>query len=78
MHARSNKTILFIQSHDLSLHVEVIIGFDRLEYDIPENMGPVNVTVRIIEGSIAKDVVVIINTGDGTAVCKLDTCTKYL
>lgn len=49
--------------------VEVIIGFDQSVYDIIENERLVNVTI-VLNGLISRDVVVILNTRDGTADCK--------
>ena len=47
-----------------------IIGFEQQVYDVPESAGTLNVTVRIT-GTIAKTVVINLNTSDGTAICKL-------
>ena len=48
------------------------IGFDRLEYDVIENARFANVTIRLT-GSISKDIVVLVSTADGSAVCKSTT-----
>ena len=50
-----------------------IIGFEQEVYDVPESAGTVNVTVRLT-GTIAKTVVITLNTSDGAAICKLILC----
>ncbi len=48
----------------------VIIGFDRVEYNIAEDGGFVELTVRILAGRLGKEATVQFNTVDGNAFCK--------
>ena len=47
-----------------------VIGFDMQTYDVIESVRFVTVTVRVVRGSLGRDVVVTLQTSDGTAVCK--------
>ncbi len=48
----------------------VIIGFDRVEYNIAENGGFVELIVRILSGRLEKEATVQFTTVDGTAFGK--------
>ncbi len=48
----------------------VIIGFDRVEYNITENGGFVELSMRILAGRLGIEATVQFNTMDGTAVGK--------
>ena len=65
--------ILFIHIHCVFLFLVVSIGFDQSAYDIFENERLVNVTI-VLNGLISRDVVVTLNTRDGTAMCKSICC----
>ena len=47
----------------------ITIGFNRANYTVAESAGSVNVTVNILNGSLARDVCVLLMTAltDGTA-----------
>ena len=47
-----------------------VIGFDMLAYHVIESVGFVTVTVRLVQGSLGRDITVTLQTSDGTAVCK--------
>ena len=50
----------------------VTIGFDAVAYSVLEDAGSVNVTVSILNGTLARNVVVILSTElGGTATGKL-------
>ena len=48
----------------------ILIGFDPDAYEVDEEEGIVFVTVAVLDGSLNTDVVIRLNTSDGTAVCK--------
>ena len=52
-----------------------VIGFDPQTYDVIESVGFVIVTVRAVQGFLGRDIVVTLQTNDGTTTCKWD---KYL
>ena len=47
------------------------IGFDRLEYDVIENATFANITI-ILRGMISKEIVVLVSTADGSAICTFE------
>ena len=44
-----------------------VIGFERSLYEVDEEDGSVTVAVRVLEGTLANDVEVLLTTTDGTA-----------
>lgn len=46
------------------------IGFGDETYDVIESAGVVSVDVRVSQGDLGRDVIVSLQTDDGTAVCK--------
>ena len=44
-----------------------MIGFERSLYEVDEEDGSVTVAVRVLEGTLANDVEVLLTTTDGTA-----------
>ena len=53
-----------------------MIGFDPVSYTTAEETGRAEVTVRIIRGTLANSVAVLLNTASGTALSK--TLTHFL
>ena len=51
------------------LCVDAMIGFDAGAYDIFEDERIVNVTI-VLNGRTDRSITVILNTQDGTAICK--------
>ena len=53
----------------LFLYVVITIGFNPAAYTVAESVGSVNVTVSILNGTLARDVHVLLMTGltNGTA-----------
>ena len=53
----------------LFLYVVITIGFNPADYTVAESAGSVNVTVNILNGTLARDVRVLVMTAltDGTA-----------
>ena len=49
---------------------EVTIGFDPAAYEVDEEAGIVFVSVAVLDGALNTDVVIRLNTSDGTAVCE--------
>ena len=47
-----------------------VIGFEMHAYDVIESVGIVTVTVGVVQGSLGRDIVITLQTSDGTAVCK--------
>ena len=47
-----------------------MIGFDPVSYTTAEETGRAEVTVRIIRGTLANSVAVLLNTASGTALSK--------
>ena len=47
-----------------------VIGFDLQAYDAIESVEFVTVIVSVIQGSLARHIVVTLHTSDGTASCK--------
>ena len=68
MMVRSHYTILYC---DLLHGTDVVIGFDPVRYTVAEETGTAEVTVRIISGTLANNVVVLLNTASGTTMSKL-------
>ena len=53
--------------------VVVTIGFNTVAYSVLEDAGSVNVTVSILNGTLARNVVVTLSTeSDGTATGELN------
>ena len=51
----------------------VTIGFDPVAYSVLEDAGSVNVTVSILNGTLARNVVVTLSTeSDGTVTGELN------
>ena len=51
----------------------VTIGFNKLTYSVLEDAGSVNVTISILNGTLARNVVVTFSTeSGGTATGKLN------
>jgi len=48
----------------------VTIGFDSVTYSVLEDAGSVNVTLSILNGTLARDVVVRLFKSGGTAIGK--------
>ncbi len=61
--------LILFYSHN---QLDAIIGFDFGVYNVLESDGFVTVTVMVIDGVLGRDIVVTLQTSDGTAVCKLD------
>ena len=53
--------------HHFSPSSVIIIGFDTTSYTITESANSVSVSVSVQGGSLARDVVVTVETMDGTA-----------
>ena len=54
----------------------VTIGFNTVAYSVLEDAGSVNVTVSILNGTLARNVVVTMSTlSDGTATGKITPYT---
>ena len=52
----------------------VAIGFNTVAHSVLEDAGSVNVTVSVLNGTLAKNVVIIMSTlSDGTATGKKKT-----
>ena len=50
----------------------VTFGFDQAQYSVFENVSFVTVTIRQISGgALDRNVFITLETGDGTAICKL-------
>ena len=49
----------------------IIIGFDPVTYSVVEDAGSVNVTVSILNGTLARNVVVTLLVSGGTATGKV-------
>ena len=49
----------------------IIIGFDPVTYSVVEDAGCVNVTVSILNGTLARNVVVTLLVSGGTATGKI-------
>ena len=41
-----------------------------MSYTVNENGGVVTLTVEVLDGTLATDIVVLLRTTDGSAVCK--------
>ena len=52
-----------------------VIGFERSLYEVDEEDGSVTVAVRVLEGTLANDVEVLLTTTDGTATSSGETET---
>lgn len=52
----------------LSPSLDSTIGFTQNAYDVLENAGFINVTVAVLEGFLDREVVITLQTTDGTAV----------
>ena len=50
---------------------DVTIGFDNSTYRVDENDGVVNVTIRVLNGSLKKEVILIVSTINSTAIRKI-------
>lgn len=55
--------------HFLSLYcaTDVVIGFDPVSYNFAEESGRAEVIVRILNGTLANNAVVLLNTSSSTA-----------
>ena len=66
--------------HIINIPAAVTIGFDSTDYRVDENVGAVAVNIRVINGTLQKEVMVSISTVDSTAICKpfcLDSCNQF-
>ena len=48
----------------------VTVGFNRTAYYVSEDAGSVIVTVSMENGTLGRDVIVIVSTVNGTALCE--------
>jgi len=48
----------------------VTVGFNRTAYYVSEDAGSVSVTVSMENGTLDRDVIVIVSTVNGTALCE--------
>ena len=51
------------------VYVELVVGLDRDSYSVLESQEFANITVNMI-GRATRNIVVLVQTMDGTAVCK--------
>ena len=75
-----NSCIAFFCSQFLSLSSEVTIGFDATAYTFTETDSTVSrsVSVSVRSGSLARNVVVTVQTMDGTAIGRILVNTHTL
>ena len=52
--------------------IEIVIGFNQVLYIISEGQGTTTLSVSVLSGMLAenRDVVVLLETKDDTAICK--------
>ena len=58
----------------LFLYSVITIGFNPASYTVAESAGSVNVTVNILNGTLARDVHVLLMTTNGTATGVYSSC----
>ena len=63
----------YIRLYSPSLGTVVRIGFNPTTYSVHEDQGSVSVAASLISGILARDVIVSLQTLNGTAVGKLDS-----
>ena len=51
----------------------VVIGLEQTAYSVVESIGLVEVCAILRQGSLAREVLVTLSTGDRSAVCKYST-----
>ena len=51
----------------MPVFVGVRVGFDPMDYSVDESAGSINLTIRILEGTLERPVTVSFSTMDGTA-----------
>ena len=61
----------FTHLYNIYTFPAVTFGFDATQYSVIESASFVNVTIRQSSGGpLDRNVVILLETGDGTAICK--------
>ena len=57
----------------LSLLLDVLIGFEHVNYSVRETIGQLMVNITVLDGNLTHPISVMVSTSDGTAISKYQT-----
>ena len=53
-----------------SLLLDVLIGFEHVNYSVSETVGRLTINVTVLDGILTRPISVVVSTSDGTAIGK--------